>query len=294
VTRWLSQPGNSRLIANQVTVGLAGIVQVVKDEDIQEIIERSLQAQIRSRQIAPLLGNLLSLVTSGRRKQELLRGTVQLGIYLLEENKDTVQEKITQETPWWFPEPVDRAIYKKIVTATEKTLHEIDADPDHPLRDRFDSLVNRFLDDLKHSPEMLAREKAIKEELLQDPLVRDFTSSLWVDIKTALLQYRSNPDAEFHKALERGIIQFGETLLTDEVYPEKINRWVEEGAFYLIKEYGYEVESLISNTIKKWDGQATSEKIELQIGKDLQFIRINGTIVGGLAGLVIHTFSFLF
>ncbi len=291
-TEWISQPENSKLIANHAAVGIAAVVQIMKDEDIQEMIERSLQNRIQSTQIAPLLGNLLSLVTSGSRKQELLRGTVKLGVHLLEENGDVIQEKIAQETPWWFPEPVDKAIYKKIVTATRKTLRDVDTDPNHPLRKRFDAVIDGFLDDLKHSPEVADREEAIKAELIQHPVVQDFSSSLWVDIKTSVLDHSSDPNTEFRKAIEHGVNQFGKALLEDEVLLEKINRWVEESTLYLIREYGYEVERLISQTIRKWDAESASKKIELQIGKDLQFIRINGTIVGGLAGLVIHTLTF--
>ena len=293
MAEWLSQPENSQLIARQVAIGLAGVAQVMNDEDIQAVIERSLQTQIRAIKIAPILGNLLSLLTSGQRKQELFRGTVQLGVHLLKDNKDVIQAKIAQETPWWFPEPVDQAIYKKIVDATEKTLKDVNTKPNHPLQARFDAAIDDFLKDLKHSPDVHAKEEAMKEELLQHPMVQEFASSLWGDIKTSVLEHGANPDTEFRKAIRQGIVQFGEAFARDEVLLEKSNRWLEEGAIYIITEYGYEVEQLISETVKKWDAEAASNKIEMEIGKDLQFIRINGTLVGGLAGLIIHTLSFL-
>lgn len=291
IARWMSQPENSAIIANQVTIGLAGIMQIMSDEDIQEMIERSVQSQIRSTRIAPILGNLLSLVISGQRKQELFEGTVQFGAHILEENKDVIQEKIAEETPKWFPEAVDKAIYKKVVDVTEKTLREIDSNPDHPFRQRFDSVLDKFLDDLKHSPEIQAKEEALKEELLQQPVVQDFASTLWVDIKRSVLEHSTDPNAEFRAAVQHGITQFGKTLLKDSVLLAKTNRWLEAGAIFLTQEYGHEAAHLISETVKKWDAQSASDKIELEIGKDLQFIRINGTIVGGLAGLLIHSVS---
>jgi len=150
------------------------------------------------------------------------------------------------------------------------------------------------LDNLKNSPDIIAKEEALKADLLQDPLVHDFSSSLWTDLKGSILKHRSTPNTEFKSAIQHGITQFGQALLKDELLLEKINRWLEEAALYLTKEYGHEVELLISQTIKNWDAHTTSEKMELQIGKDLQFIRINGTIVGGLAGLIIHTITVLF
>jgi len=134
---WISQPENSQLIAQQVAVGIAGVVQVMNDEDVQDMIERSLRARIQSTPVSPLLGHLLSLITSGQRKEELLSGAVKLGLHLLKENRDIIQEKIAQETPWWFPEPVDEAIYKKILTASQKTLQEVSSNPKHPASTTF-------------------------------------------------------------------------------------------------------------------------------------------------------------
>jgi uncharacterized membrane-anchored protein YjiN (DUF445 family) len=274
-------------------VGLAAVVQVIKDEDVQEIIEHNITIRIRSTQIAPLLGNGISLVLSGHRQQELLHGMLKLGAHLLEENKDVIQKRIGEETPWWLPQTVDNAIYQKIVDAAQKMLQEVSSDPNHPLHADFDAVVSGFVEDLKHSPAVVAREETFKEEFLQHPVVREFSASLWLDIKTSLIEHSAIPDSDLRKPIQQGIMHFGEALLDDEILLEKIDQWVQEGAVYLIKEYGDEVEHLISNTISKWDAEETSRKIELHVGKDLQFIRINGTIVGGLAGLVIHTFSLL-
>ncbi len=293
LARWISQPENSQLIANQVSAGLLGIVQVMNDKDIQLVIERSLQTQIKLTKFAPILGNLLSLLTSGERKQELLQGAVQAGIYVLEENKEVIIEQIAKETPWWLPDPVDKAIHKKIVESVQKTLKDINATPNHPLQQRFNVAVDKFLEDLQESPEMLAKEETLKEDLLQQAVVQEFTSSLWLDIKAWLLEYSSTPNTEYRGAIQHGIVQFGNSLLADEVLLEKTNRWIEEGAIYLTQKYGHEVAKLISETVKKWDAQDASHKIELQIGKDLQYIRINGTLVGGLIGVLIHTLSLL-
>lgn len=293
VAKWISRPENSELIAGYVAVGLAAVVQVIKDEAVQEIIEHNITIRIRSTQIAPLLGNGISLVLSGHRQQELLHGMLNLGAHLLDENKDVIQKRIGEETPWWLPQTVDNVIYQKIVDAVEKMLREVSSDPNHPLHADFDAVVSRFVEDLKHSPDVVAREEAFKEEFLQHPIVREFSASLWLDIKMSLIEHSAIPDSDLRKPIQQGIMHFGKAILDDEILLEKIDQWVQEGAVYLIKEYGDEVEHLISNTISKWDAEETSRKIELHVGKDLQFIRINGTIVGGLAGLVIHTFSLL-
>lgn len=291
VAQWLTQPDNSALIARHTAAGLATVVQAMRSEDIEGLIEQNVAARLRTMQVAPVLGRFLSLVTSGGRERELLQGTVKLGTYLVEEYKSAILLKISQETPWWLPKNVDDAIYKKLADSLENTLQSVNTDPEHPLYDYFDELINRFVADLQNSPEVQAKEAAWKEELLQDALVQEFSASLWLDIKTTLVERSTDPDLNLRHSIRQGLASFGEAVLHDSDLIDKINRLIEQSTLYLIEQYGYEVENLIAQTISRWDGEATSQKIELQVGKDLQFIRINGTIVGGLAGLIIHSIS---
>ena len=291
VATWIVERENARAIAEQITAGLAGVVRVMNDEDIQAMIEKKVRDKIRDTSFAPMIGDLLSFITSGRRQQELFDSAVSFGLYLLEDSDRDIKAKVEQETPWWFPSSVDRAIYERIVRSVSRMLYEIQVDVLHPIRKRLVKTMNQFMEDLKHSPDIAKKEVAIKEDVLEQPAIRDFTASLWTDIKQALLDQSENPDAELKQAIEDSVIKFGHTILEDEALSTKINGWAEDSGRYLIRTYGHEVADLISDTIDGWDPEATSERIELQIGKDLQFIRINGTVIGGLAGLLIHTFT---
>jgi len=293
VAGWLMATENSALIARHVAAGLATAVQVVKNDDILALIENAVTSRVRSARITPLLGKFLELITSGGRERELVQGTVKLGILLLDENKEAVLEKIGRETPWWLPKNVDLAIYKKMADSLQATLQDVDENPAHPLYQHFDALIARFVEDLQHSPQVQAKEAIWKEEILQDALVRDFSTSLWDDIKTILVERSADPDLELRQSIQRGLVSFSQAVLEDPELIAKLNQWVESGARYIIEEYGYEVEHLIAQTIERWDAKATSRKIELYVGRDLQFIRINGTIVGGLVGLVIHMISLM-
>jgi uncharacterized membrane-anchored protein YjiN (DUF445 family) len=232
-------------------------------------------------------------VLSGQRRQELLTGMAQLSAHLLDENKEALRQRISRETPWWVPWTVDEKIYQKIVGSLQRTLREVQSDPEHPLRDKFDEIVDRFVEDLRHSPETIARGEALKEEMLGHPLVREFSSSLWSDIKVTLVEHSANPDSDFHQPIQSGVTRFGEALLNDQALLEKIDRWVEQAVLYFVEEYGHEVAQLITQTVSGWDAEVTARKLELQVGRDLQFIRINGTLVGGLVGLLIYSFSLL-
>jgi uncharacterized membrane-anchored protein YjiN (DUF445 family) len=293
IAAWLVRPQNAHAVAEQITEGLGGIVRVVNDEDIQKLIETKLAAKINDTSLAPIIGDLLSFLTAGKRQQDLIDTVVAAGLRILQDSDLDIQNHVSQETPWWFPDSVDKAIYSKIVRSVSNTLHDMQIDVLHPLRVRMVIGMNEFMDNLKHSQDIFDKERVIKQDLLKESAVRDFTGSLWEDLKKALLSQSEQSDSELAQAMERTVIAFGESILEDDALAEKIDQWGEQSAKYLITNYGHEISNLITNTIDQWDPIATSERIELQIGKDLQFIRINGTLVGGLVGLLIHTVNYV-
>lgn len=291
--QWISHPENSENIADLASAGFSGMVQVVKDEDVQDLIERGIVSRVRSTRITPVIGHILNLVTSGPKRQELLYNLMRLLTHLIEENKTAIRRKIIEETPWWLPWSIDVKVYQRIVNNLAQLLEGMEARPDHPIHEKFDALLARFVDDLQHSPEVIAKGEALKEELLDHPVVREFSSVLWQDIKASLLARGERPDNRLREPVRQGIAQIGQALMRDEVLLAKIDRWIEDVVCYLMREYGHVIGHLISQTVRQWDADATSQKIELTVGKDLQYIRINGTIVGGMVGLIIHLLSLL-
>jgi uncharacterized membrane-anchored protein YjiN (DUF445 family) len=269
-------------------------VQVLRDEEIQEIIESSVVSRVRKTQVAPLMGNVLSLVTADNRHQELLDSAIRLFERLFDENREALRAKISRETPWWMPTAVDDQIYQKLVRSVEKTLHEVTSDPEHPLRHRFNEAVGEFVERLKSSPEMIARGEDLKEEVLRHPAVREYSGSLWADVKGSVLRHSADPQSEFRRRVGHAVTRFGASLQEDGELLEKVNGWVEQAVLYVVDQYRHEVAALIETTVAAWDPEDTTQKIELQIGRDLQYIRINGTLVGGLVGLLIYTFARLF
>lgn len=288
--RWISQPEHSAQLTNYVMVAVAAAVQVVKDEDVQQLIEQNIESRLRTTQLAPILGNGLSFVVSGKRQQDMLYGLVSLASHIVKENRLAIEEQINKETPWFLPAAVNQAIYIRLVEAIDHMLHEVSTNPAHPIHARFSEAMGRLIHDLKTSPEVIEREQVFKEDLLQHPDVRAFSASLWRDIKAVLL---ASDSPDIRQPVQQAIMGFGNAILEDQSLQDKINRWLEEGAIYLVDQYGPEVERFISTTISRWDTAVTTHKIELEVGKDLQYIRINGTIVGGIVGFLIHVFEVL-
>lgn len=291
---WLALPEHGEIVGRHAAASIGGLVQVLKDEEVQELIESSISKRVRATQVAPVMGKALSLMTHNNRHQELLDSALRLVGRLVEENREGLRQRIRDELPWWVPSPIDEKIYQKIITGVENTLEEVAINPEHPLRHRYNEAMLEFIEKLRTSPEMIERGEHLKEDLLQHPAVRGYSASLWGDLKASVLKHAADPGSEFRRRIAAAVTRFAESMRNDPELMEKVDGWIESAVLYIVEQYRGEVAELISSTVAAWDPEDTTRKIELQIGKDLQFIRINGTLVGGLAGLVIYTLSQIF
>ena len=294
VARWISEPENGQRIASQVASGLARTLEALPDEKIRELIQEGAADRIRATRVAPMLGKTLALVVAGDRHQELLNQTIKLAAQAVTENRELIRQRVRAATPWWVPGVVDEKIYHRIVAATERLLHDISADPNHPVRAKFDAALRDFVERLQHSPEAGARAEALKDEVLSDAAIGELTSWVWDSTRKAVTGYAIRSEGTEPGPLARGLSAFGKTLTEN---PEQL-REIEEAAIGLavevIEQHRHEVADLIAQTVARWDAEATSRRMELAVGRDLQFVRINGTLVGGLVGLLIYAVPRLF
>ena len=283
LARWLADPANSSFIARRAAHGLASGVQLLKDDDVQDLIDRSVERRIEKTEVAPLLGRILAVVTENGRHQEVLDGAIRLLARVVSDNHDTIRDRIERESPWWVPGAVDDKIHEKIVGGIERTLREVRDDPEHQLRKRFDGMVEEFVEKLQHSPDVQARAEELKREMLNAEVIRRFSGSLWKDAKESLTRYAERDDSFSPGTIEKALTRLGEAVLADPELLAKVDDAVVDVALWVVDRYQDEVSALISQTVESWDAEATSRRIELAVGRDLQFVRINGTLVGGLA-----------
>lgn len=290
VLRWLIVPEHADRLSRSLARSLAGAAQVLKDEDVQAWMDSALAGRIRKTQAAPLLGRVLAVVTAGGRHQRLLDNALQRAERFVDENEALIRERVRAETPWWFPNLVEEKIHEKIVDGIKRTLDAVSKDPEHPLRHRLNAALETVVDRLQHAPEVATRFDTLKEEALAHPAVREFTAALWSDVKQSLIDAAERQDQDTGvKSISRGLQSIGRTVLEDETLLAKIDAWLIETGARFVAQYREEVGKFISDTVAGWDAQITSHKVELQIGRDLQFVRINGTVVGGLVGLILYT-----
>ena len=289
---WLSHPDHQARLARAVAGGVARAVESIPDAELRDAVHGALIVQIRKARVAPLLGDLLRLATTDDRHQEMLDRLVALVTRVVHDNKELIRQRIAEESPWWVPGAVDDKLYQKIVAGIERTLADVAADPEHPLRAQFDHALLDFVDKLHNSPETIARAEAMKERLLAHPAVGELSDALLGAARTAIGRY-AGPVAPSPEPLQRALGAIAERARSSEALLREIDDWVERLVLGVVDQYRPEVAALIARTVEGWDATEASRKIEVQIGRDLQFIRINGTLVGGLVGLLLYLVTVL-
>ena len=288
--RWLMEPEHRTRVARGIASGVVRAAESIPNDELQVTVHATLVSQLRKANLAPILGDLLALVTTDDRHHEMLDRLVRLISRVVDENKEIIRERIARESPWWVPGAVDDKLYQKIVAGIERTLDEVIADEQHPLREQFDQALQGFVVKLHSSPETIARTEAMKEQLLQHPAIAELSGALLGAARNSLTKY-AGPDAPSPEPLERAIGAIAERALANEAFLRDIDEAVERLVLGVVDQYRPEVAEVIARTVEGWDATDASRKIEVQIGRDLQFIRINGTLVGGLVGLILYLVS---
>ena len=283
---WLADPSHQERLARAIASGVGRALESIPDAELKDSVHDALVVQLRKARVAPLLGDLLRLATTDDRHQEMLDRLVTLVSRIVHDNKELIRARVAEESPWWVPGAIDDKLYQKIVAGIERTLADVAANPAHPLRAQFDHALLDFVDKLHNSPETIDRAEAIKQRLLAHPAVGELSDALLGAARTALGRY-AGPDAPSPEPLQRTLGAVAERALASESLLLEIDDAIERLVLGVVDQYRPEVAALIARTVEGWDATEASRKIEVQIGRDLQFIRINGTLVGALVGLLL-------
>src|SRR5215210_8042298 len=286
---WLAEPEQASKAAQNVAAVLRSAGEVVRDEDVHSLLDRSVVEPLRRMPIAPMLSKGLELLTIGGRHQQLLDRVINGLTTLVAENEELIRDRIREESPWWVPELVDDRIHRKVLGGIERTLYEVGADPDHRLRHQFDQLLGEWIVQLQESPEVMARAEAIKQQVLDPETSGRIAASLWNEVKTALGRQDQAGEGGAIDSVARGLSALARAALDDDALLQKIDGWVIGAVLRVVDQHRHEAGQLIAQTVSAWDPQETSRRIELLVGRDLQYVRINGTLVGGLVGLIIYS-----
>ncbi|HYH73757.1 MAG TPA: DUF445 domain-containing protein [Nocardioides sp.] len=288
---WLVDPANARRVVDEVADVAAIALGKVRDDHIADLVTQALVPRFRDEPIAPLLGTTLMEVL----RDDLHHGVVDLVLdemhRWLVDNPDTFARVLGERAPWWAPPRLNEAVTTRIHGEAVAWVEDIISDPQHRAREALDSMLGQLAHDLLNDEETQSRAEAFKVRLLDHPQVVITAISLWKAMRSALLSSILDREGAARKRLLVELNLFAQRLREDAELRERLDRTAADLTVFMIERYGAELTTVITHTIERWDGKEAARRIELHVGRDLQFIRINGTIVGGLVGVLIHAVS---
>jgi uncharacterized membrane-anchored protein YjiN (DUF445 family) len=294
IGRQVADPATAHKIADGVMDALPSIADLLDDKVVGDFISRQIGDLSRDDRLSRAIGNGLQLLTDHGRHQPLLDAALVEGWRALEEHEPAIRAQVRARTSWiWRLIALDARASDAIISAIDTTLKEIAADPDHPARQRVTELLEKLSHDLQHSPQLRGQVERVVADMLTHPAVAGYFQDLWRGAKDALRANAETPQAATREALADAITRFGRALLEETEVQQSLNRHLRALLVEISGRHGRDVAGLISETIRGWDTKTVVDKLEQSVGPDLQYIRINGTVIGGLIGLAIHQATLL-
>jgi uncharacterized membrane-anchored protein YjiN (DUF445 family) len=285
---WLADETHARRAADEALRGAVSVADVLRDEDVHRLIESVARARLDALPVAPLAGRALELARRDGRHHQVMDAALRELDGYLDSHRDELRGRLGQESPWWLPGAAEDKIFDRLITGARSLIADLLTDPDHELRRRFDERLAKLAVDLQTSPELADRAEQLKRDVLARAEVGAWVSSVWRDAKAELRAEATDVESDLHGRLAAMVVAAGRRLQDDPELSAKVEQGVEQAARHLVERFQGEIVGLVRDTIGRWDAAETSDRLELLLGPDLQFIRINGTVVGAAAGLFLH------
>jgi len=294
VGHWLAEPAHARRLAEELSNAISGTAHVLRDDEIRDSVASFVDKRLRETDFSPLLAKLIDAVCDAGQHQKALTSALKGTRHFLDQNRAVFRQRVGEESPEWVPEWLDERVFNKGFSLLQAFLGDVVSDPDHALRKGYDTQLRTLAERLRSDPEQIAKVEAAKLELLDHPDIRGHLANLWSSAKQMLLTGAADPDSELRRSVESLTVRVGEVLRDDPTAGAKVDEALQRLAGHIATHYADDLTDVISTTVARWDTEETSRRLEMQVGRDLQFIRINGTVVGALAGLAIYTIAQFF
>ncbi|MFW0789219.1 DUF445 family protein [Gordonia sp. CPCC 205333] len=293
VSTWLADPVNAPRVADEASRALTLASEMLRDEDVEQLIMSAIRWAAEP-EWAPPVGRILQQLIAEDRLEPVIQLACDRAHDWAVGSQELIDRVVDRDGPAWAPKFVNVLVGDRIHRELVEFTAKVKTNPDHDVRIAMHAYAEQFADELQNDPEIIARFEAIKTELVGRDEVTGAASTAWKTGKAVIEQMLDDPNSTLRKTLSDSVIQVATRIRDDQGLQQKMNGWVARVARHVATNYSQEIISVITETVRGWDAEETSRKIELQVGRDLQFIRINGTVVGALAGLVIYSVSVLF
>ncbi|HET8928393.1 MAG TPA: DUF445 domain-containing protein [Microbacterium sp.] len=286
---WLTVPANAARVVEEGSAMAAGVLRALSDDEVQEIIAELAREHLLVPDWGPPAGAWLErVVTAGAH-----HGAVDLAVdsiaAWLHANRMSFEGLVSRRLPSWVPGIAQRLVDDTVYKEAVKFADAVRADPGHPARRALDGYLARLAENLQQDPATIGKLEDAKRTVFDSPRVRELAAQAWEAAKNGLLTALADPASGLRLRAQDALVEMGGRLQTDAALRARVDTWIADSASFLVDRYRHDIASIITDTVERWDPDETTQKIELQVGRDLQYIRLNGTIVGALAGVVIYT-----
>jgi uncharacterized membrane-anchored protein YjiN (DUF445 family) len=294
VGEWLGKEKNQDALLKNLSDIVLDILNKLDDSEVSHFISKKVSEMTDTIKLNAILGNGINYLLDKNDHQRIITNlSSQIKRYIIE-NDEMIQERVKKGSYSFIPAFVDNKIADKITSGLSDFFKEVEENQNHEIRALITQKIYDFSNELKQDPKWEDEFKNIKNELLKNDKLDEYSNDIWVSIKNTLTKELQEDQSSLKNYLSKNLNEFAQNLKTDENLQYKIDHWIRVTAYKYILKNTHQFGSLISSTVGNWKGKELSEKLELEVGKDLQFIRVNGTLVGGLVGLIIYTISHFF
>ncbi|PWI10441.1 DUF445 domain-containing protein [Streptomyces sp. NWU339] len=286
---WLAVPEHADRVTAELSAALRGALTVLRDSDVQAVVGEAVTRRANAQEIAPGMGKMLDRIVADGGHKKAVDVVVTRAHDWLVLHRDYVMDAVHGGAPGWTPRFVDRKVGDRVYKELLRFITEMRDMPTHPARGALDRFLADFASDLQSDTDTRARVERLKGEVLGRGEVQDLIASAWTAVRSMIVSAAEDERSELRLRVRASLLSLGARMAADPKMQGKVDGWLESAAVYVVTTYRKEITSLITDTVASWDPEHTTRKIEANIGRDLQFIRINGTVVGSLAGLAIYT-----
>ncbi|WP_292832395.1 DUF445 family protein [Microbacterium sp.] len=288
---WLRDPAHAETVAREASTIAGGILTALSDDEVQDLIADLAREHLVGPSWSPTLGGWLERVVEA----DAHRGAVDLGIdsiaTWLRANRDSFSGLVSRRLPSWVPSVAMRLVDDTVYNEAIKFASSVQADPHHPARIAIDGYLARLAENLQQDPTTIARLEESKSAVFDSPRVQALATEAWNTAKAGLLRSLDDPESPLRRRVTAALAEVGSRLASDAALQRRVDDRIGDASVFLVDRYRHDIASIITDTVEKWDPAETTEKIELMVGRDLQYIRLNGTVVGALAGLAIFAIA---
>ena len=291
MAEWLRDPANAARVVAEGSSLLTLALNRLRDSDVEALVSEVMLPRLVQEPISPIAGNLLSEILRDNAHHGLIDLALEEGHHWLIHNQDTFTQVVGERAPWWAPDRLNQRVTERLHLEAVRWLADIRADPQHRARGALDSLLEQLAADLLSTPRTQERAERLKVRMLEHPQFLASGMAVFDAMKRALLDALADGEGPLRARATAELVRFAVRLAGDAAMRQRLDTWAADAAVFAVRRYGGELTAVITHTVERWDGKEAAQRIELHVGRDLQFIRITGTIVGGLVGVAIHAIS---